>query len=103
MTRELAAERGLKVDEDGFEAAMQAENWRLLDEHYNWDRFAGQVVAAIESTDSPRVLRESTKRRLVFTFCDLTSPYGRGGRLMSKVDRRWRRLRDARTAGRRKG
>ncbi len=84
-------------------AAMQAENWRLLDEHYNWDRFAGQVVAAIESADSPPVLHESVGRRLVFTFCDLTSPYGRGGRLMSKVDRRWRRVRTARTAGRRQG
>ncbi len=32
---------------------LQAANWRLLDEHFNWDRFASQVIDAIESTDSP--------------------------------------------------
>src|ERR1035437_10468265 len=26
--------------------AMQSENWRQLDEHYTWDRFAAQVIAA---------------------------------------------------------
>jgi hypothetical protein len=80
-------------------AAMQAENWRLLDQHYAWDRFAGQVIAAIESSDSPPLVHESLKRRLTFTFCDLTSPYGRGGRLMSKLDRLGRRI-SARTAAR---
>ena len=80
-------------------AAMQAENWRLLDQHYAWDRFAGQVTAAIESSDSPPLLHESLKRRLTFTFCDLTSPYGRGGRLMSKLDQLGRRV-SARTAAR---
>jgi glycosyltransferase involved in cell wall biosynthesis len=81
--------------------AMQSENWRQLDEHYTWDRFAAQVIAAIESTDSPPLLHEPLKRRLAFTFCDLTSPYGRGGRLVSKVDRRWGRFRDSWAVGRR--
>jgi glycosyltransferase involved in cell wall biosynthesis len=76
---------------------MQSENWQKLDEHYTWDRFAAQVVGAIESTDSPPLLRESLGRRLEFTFYDLTSPFGRAGRLASKVNRRWRRLRDTRT------
>ena len=83
--------RLLNADESEL-LAMQAENWRLLDQHYTWERFAGQVIAAIESTDSPPVLRESPQRRLAFMFCDLTSPYGRGGRLMSKLDRQLRRL-----------
>jgi hypothetical protein len=79
---------------------MQAENWRRLDEHYTWDRFAAQVIDAIESTESPPLRRETLGRRAVFKVCDLTSPYGRGGRLMSKVDRRWRRVRGARAATR---
>jgi len=61
--------------------------------------FAGQVTAAIASSDSPPLLHESLKRRLTFTFCDLTSPYGRGGRLMSKLDQLGRRI-SARTAAR---
>ena len=39
--------------------AMQAANWKLLDEHYNWDRFAAQVIDAIEATDSPPLGHES--------------------------------------------
>jgi glycosyltransferase involved in cell wall biosynthesis len=27
---------------------MQAANWQLLDQHFNWDRFASQVIEAIE-------------------------------------------------------
>ena len=85
---------------DGSElVAMQTENWRLLEEHYSWDRFAGQVIAAIESRESPHLLPESIGRRLLFSFCDHTSPYSRGGRLLSKVERRWRRFRDSRTTG----
>ena len=89
--------RLLAADESEL-VAMQSENWRQLDEHYTWDRFAAQVIVAIESTDSPPVLRASLKRRLEFTFYDLTSAYGRAGRLASKVDRRWRRYRNARAA-----
>ena len=81
--------------------AMREENWRLLDEHYTWDRFAAQVREAIESTQSPRLLQESLMRRLAFTYYAITSPYGwirRGpaGRLVS----RGRRLLAGRRAGR---
>jgi hypothetical protein len=92
----------LSTDESEL-VAIQAENWRRLDQHYNWDRFAGQVVDAIESADSPPLLHESMGRRLAFAFNDLTSAYGRWGRLASKVNRRWHRLTDARTFGRRRG
>jgi glycosyltransferase involved in cell wall biosynthesis len=34
----------------------QAGNWRLLDRHFNWDRFSEQVIAAIESDAAPRLL-----------------------------------------------
>jgi glycosyltransferase involved in cell wall biosynthesis len=92
----------LSTDESEL-VAIQAENWRRLDQHYNWDRFAGQVVDAIESADSPPLLHEFMGRRLAFAFNDLTSAYGRWGRLASKVNRRWHRLTDARTFGRRRG
>jgi glycosyltransferase involved in cell wall biosynthesis len=89
--------RLLSLDEPDL-LAMQSANWRLLDEHYTWDRFATQVIAAIESSDSPPLLPESLSRRLAFTFYDHTSPYGRAGRLMSRLQRRWNRFRAARTA-----
>jgi glycosyltransferase involved in cell wall biosynthesis len=62
--------------------AMQSANWRLLDEHYTWDRFAAQVISAIGSTESPQLLPESIRRRAAFIFYDVTSPYSRAGRLM---------------------
>ena len=36
--------------------ALQAANDTDLDRHFNWDRFTDQVVAAIESTESPALL-----------------------------------------------
>jgi glycosyltransferase involved in cell wall biosynthesis len=33
--------------------ALQQENWRILETHFNWDRVAEQVTAAIESDASP--------------------------------------------------
>jgi glycosyltransferase involved in cell wall biosynthesis len=56
--------------------AMQAENWRLLDEHYNWERFADQVIAAIESTASPPLDPESRSRRIMFACNAQRSPHG---------------------------
>jgi glycogen synthase len=90
--------RGLLDTHESELVAMQAENWQMLDEHYTWDRFAAQVIAAIESNDSPALLPESLGRRLAFRFYDRTSPYGRPGRLMSKLQQRWNRFRASRTA-----
>ena len=45
--------------------AIQAENWRLLDEHFNWKRFADRVVAAIECSASPPLGPESRSHRTV--------------------------------------
>lgn len=55
---------------------IQNENWRLLDEHYNWGRFAGQVIAAIESTTSPPLGFESPSRRIMFVHSAHWSPQG---------------------------
>jgi hypothetical protein len=56
--------------------AIQAENWRLLDEHYNWARFADQVIAAIESAASPPLDPESRSRRIMFVYNEQRSPHG---------------------------
>jgi glycosyltransferase involved in cell wall biosynthesis len=69
--------RDLVAADDAHLCEMQSANWRLLDEHYTWDRFAAQVIEAIESDASPPLLHESIGRRLLFLYYDLTSPYGR--------------------------
>ena len=81
---------------------MQSANWQLLEEHYTWDRFAGQVMAAIESDDSPSLLPESLGRRLKLRIYGFTSPDGRAassppGRLAAKLRRRWGRFRAGRS------
>jgi hypothetical protein len=76
--------------------AVQAANWKLLDEHYNWDRFAAQVVEAIEASDSPPMGREWPARRAAFMYYSWIAPYGRlGGRLIARWHRILRRLRSA--------
>jgi glycosyltransferase involved in cell wall biosynthesis len=97
-TAAAAIVRGLLTAEQPDLIALQAANWRLLDGHYNWDRFAADVTRAIESTESPTLLPESRKRRLTFLFYDITSPYGRlaygwPGRLAARLRRRSERLR----------
>jgi len=89
--------RLLRADEAEL-LATQAANWRMVDRRYNWDRFAADVANAIESTDSPPLLPESLKRRLMFTFYDITSPNGPvgsgpPGRLWLTLRRGWTRLR----------
>lgn len=71
--------------------AIRVENWRLLDEHYSWERFAGQVIAAIESAASPPLGPESRSLRIMFAYNALRSPHG----LLKAGPRRVRR-----TAGR---
>jgi glycosyltransferase involved in cell wall biosynthesis len=41
---------------------MQDANWQALDNHFNWDRFAGQVLQAVRSEASPVLLKESPLR-----------------------------------------
>ena len=83
--------RGLLQASESELLAMQAANWKLLDEHYNWDRFAAQVIDAIEATDSQPLGHESLRRRASFLYSSWTAPYGRFGRLFTRVRRRLRR------------
>jgi glycosyltransferase involved in cell wall biosynthesis len=54
---------------------MQVENWETLDSHYNWDRFAQQLLQAIESDWTPEADRENLGRRIRLMLAALTSPY----------------------------
>ena len=54
---------------------MQVMNWEALDAHFNWDRFAKQVVEATESYANPSLLPVTIRRRLEILYLILTSPY----------------------------
>lgn len=54
---------------------MQEANWRLLDEHFHWDRFAAQVERAIESHASPPCAAPTAERRRAIRRAALLSPY----------------------------
>jgi glycosyltransferase involved in cell wall biosynthesis len=54
---------------------MQRVNRQLVDTHFTWERFAGQVVTAIESTETALMRQESLTRRLRIRFREFTSPY----------------------------
>lgn len=84
--------RGLLQAPESDLLAMQAANWKLLDEHYNWDRFAAQVIDAIDATDSQPLGHESPRRRAGFLYSNWTAPYGRFGRLFARGRRRLRRV-----------
>jgi hypothetical protein len=94
----------LSADESDL-MAMQSANRKLLDDHFTWDRFADQVVDAIESSESPPLGRQSMRRRLLIAFYDVTSPYGRArfsrpGRVVSRWIGRWQYARATRAATR---
>ena len=67
-------ERLQSAPEDAL-TSMQAANWRALDAHFNWDRFASQVREAIDSGPSPPILREGTGRKARLRVAALVSPY----------------------------
>jgi glycosyltransferase involved in cell wall biosynthesis len=54
---------------------LQVHNWRRLDEHFNWDRFTGQVIAAIESQSSPSLETVSMWRWVRLRWLALVSPH----------------------------
>ncbi len=53
---------------------MQQRNWEALDHHFNWDRFARQVIQAIESTDSPACLPIAPQQRLALLLGGYLDP-----------------------------
>ena len=52
---------------------QQRQNWEALDRRYNWDRFADQVVRAIESDNSPALGHERRVRRIRLAWVAATS------------------------------
>ena len=54
---------------------LQRLNWELLDSHFSWDRFAEQVVDAIEGQASPALGPEDWKRKWMLRWASLISPY----------------------------
>lgn len=66
---------------------MQQVNWMALDEYFNWDRFANQVIAAIESDVSPPIRRAPLRRRLYIRWMELLSSYAvwRRPRYLSRI------------------
>ena len=55
-------------------AELQAENWQLLDEYFNWDRFAAQVISTIESHESPPLGPVTREQRRALQTRALHSP-----------------------------
>jgi hypothetical protein len=53
---------------------MQTANWKALDLHFSWDRFASQVRHAIDSTASPGILKEGLVRKAMLRTAALASP-----------------------------
>ena len=54
---------------------MQSANWQVLDDHFNWDRFAQQVIQAIESIEVPPIDPISLQQRLWLRWLELLAPY----------------------------
>ena len=67
--------RGLQEIPESRLLETQSTNWEILDEHFNWDRFARQVVEAIETDASPPVVPAHIYRRLYIRWMELLSPY----------------------------
>jgi glycosyltransferase involved in cell wall biosynthesis len=55
--------------------ALQAENLRLVDTHFHWDRFARQVDEALSSDASPPLGPEPALRKARLRWAALVSPY----------------------------
>jgi len=62
----------LRSDEDLYR--LQQLNWDLLDSYFTWDRFAQQVVDAIEGDASPALDAENWKRKWMLRWAALISP-----------------------------
>ncbi len=54
--------------------AWQASNWHLIDTHFTWDRFASQVLDAIESDASPEMNKPTWQDQIVLTWNRIHSP-----------------------------
>ena len=80
---------------------LRRVNWKMLDAHFNWDRFASQVAGAIESTASPPCGHEPLGRKIRLRWAALQSPYSiyRPAKAVRFAGRVLRRLRGPRSDG----
>jgi glycosyltransferase involved in cell wall biosynthesis len=53
---------------------LRDANWERLDAHFNWTRFAGQVIDALESSESPAIGHDGRTRLLVRSLTSRYSP-----------------------------
>jgi glycosyltransferase involved in cell wall biosynthesis len=67
--------RDLQYRSDKALNALQTGNWDLLNSRFHWDRFAQQVIDAIESEDSPALGCESWQRKWALRWAAVRSPY----------------------------
>lgn len=70
---------------------LQASNWRILDAHFTWDRFATQVVEAIESRASPALGHASWNQRARVRWEAVRSMFAHRRHLKGLVDTAVRR------------
>ena len=54
---------------------MQVANWKVLDGHFNWDRFAGQVRDAILAPSRPTLGPETARKKVQLRLLAWTAPY----------------------------
>ena len=52
----------------------QQENLNILDEHFNWERFCGQVLQEIENEDNLQLIETDFKNRLFLLYAEFRSP-----------------------------
>ena len=63
--------RQLQAASDEQLLETQRQGQEALDSHYRWDRFYGQVRAAIEGTESPAIRAATWTERLRMKTFDL--------------------------------
>jgi glycosyltransferase involved in cell wall biosynthesis len=54
---------------------LQRQNWSLLESHFTWDRFARQVIEAIECESTPPLGTEDWTRKWTLRWAALHSAY----------------------------
>ena len=99
LTREIVSEAGLEIDEDGFDAQMQAQRQRARDARANisgWSNASKSIIASLDKTEFVGYTEDECDAKVIaiinddeqldsvsegeFTLIlDRTSFYGEGG------------------------
>ena len=72
-TATFVLRRAISMD-DGEYSARVRQNWRRLDEHYNWTRFGSQVVTAIREPRPQTMARLPRRTRVDAAIGHLVGP-----------------------------